>query len=79
MRSVTIIQVNSGDRKYNLIITSDHGMAGYKRKYEVSKVLKDKANRFYGGNELVVTITDNPLSHKSSKKYTLKVIQNSIL
>ena len=41
-----------------MIITSDHGMAGYKRKYEVSKVLKDKANRFYGGNELVVTITD---------------------
>ena len=44
----------SGDRKYNLIITSDHGMAGYKRKYELPKALRDKAKRFYGGKDDVV-------------------------
>lgn len=46
---IAYLKESLGDRQYNLIVTSDHGMAGYKRKYEISKTLRDKAKRFYGG------------------------------
>lgn len=39
-----------GDRQYNLVIVSDHGMSPFKHKYILSTALRDKARQYFGGS-----------------------------
>ncbi|XP_063680265.1 ectonucleotide pyrophosphatase/phosphodiesterase family member 3-like [Bolinopsis microptera] len=38
-----------GDRDYNIIVVSDHGMASFEERFSLSKELEDRAQLFIGG------------------------------
>ena len=48
-KRISLLKSALGNRKYNLILTSDHGMTGHERRYQLPKLLRDKARLFYQG------------------------------